>query len=94
MLNVFHDGFLWRRKDWDSWKDPRRVVVCLLATFLKSNGKFHKDKYLPFRLCKTVQKGYDDGKVGGFISDFAAEELFSWAEIGAHDAAHLDTDCF
>jgi hypothetical protein len=52
--------------------------------FLKQSGDLHKHKDLPFRLCAIVENGPNDWKVAGFISDFVAEEVFKWAEIGAY----------
>uniref|UniRef100_A0A7S0QL05 Uncharacterized protein n=1 Tax=Cryptomonas curvata TaxID=233186 RepID=A0A7S0QL05_9CRYP len=52
--------------------------------FLKESGDLHKHKGLPFRLCAIVENGPNDWKVAGFISDFVAEEVYKWAEVGAY----------
>ncbi len=64
------------------WSNKSREA--LRDFFLKESGDLHTHKSLPFRLCSIVENGPNNWKVAGFISDFVAEEVYKWAEIGAH----------
>ena len=52
--------------------------------FLKHKDDESKSKDLPYRLCAIAENNYNNWKVVGFISNFAAKAVYRWAEIGAH----------
>ncbi len=56
----------------------------LVDFFLKSRGDVHQSKDLPYRLCTIVEDGPNNWKVSGFISEYAANLVYNWAEIAAN----------
>jgi hypothetical protein len=84
---VFLDGFFYEDEEIQG-----QLASCWSNTssqglrdfFLKETGDWHKNKCLPFRLCSIVEDGPNDWKVAGFISEYVAEQVYKWAEIGAH----------
>ena len=55
-----------------------------LRNFILNVGKqFLKSAFIPYRLCKIFQPKINDWSVSGFLSDYIAEIVLRWAEMGS-----------